>query len=976
MPESVAGFRLLRKLGSGGMGAVYEAESSGRRVALKLIAAEAAASPEAVERFRQEGRLASSISHPRCVFVLAADEDEGRPYIVMELMPGSTLKDLVAKHGPLPPARAIALVLDVLDGLEEAHQHGVIHRDVKPSNCFLQADGGVKVGDFGLSKSLAGDAQLTRTGAFVGTPLFASPEQVRGEPLDPRTDVYSLSATLYYLLVGRAPFQGGDAASTLARLAADAAPPMRTLRPEISPALDRVVLRGLERERERRWQSMDELRAALLPFLPGRLSIGGMGIRLGAYLLDHLVLVPLNWIIVVTVIGLGIRPNPLDDVTPWVEPTGELSMLMGLLTSVVYFGVLEGLWGWSVGKWCLRLRVCGEGQERPGLVKGFARALIFVTILNVPSHLFGAIWDNQAVTRNPALLLLAPLFFAAGVGLILSTMRQRNGYRGPHELLSGTRVVQLPWARKRKLFQQQTRDVPLGQAKDLPERLGPFAILGMLRRASTETILLGEDRSLSRHAWLWLRPAAAPDVPAARREVNRVTRLRWLAAGLENDLQWDAFLAPTGCALRDTVAGVGRLTWSEARPLLEELASELAAAIADDTLPANPGLDHIYVQARGRIQLIDFAPRETATVTATGTTPQQVSLSLLGQIAALVLEGQPRGDAAATPLRAPLPKHVNRFVHRLYGLPRPYESVGQFQKDLDATCNRPTEVSAIRRLGHLAILTVLLAMGWGCCLFPMLLSPRVVYVGLLDKQIRDIDRTLPALETQANLDLAVSLLQPDFPSRWQGIGQWLADLERKNRLRDKLPVLNEQLHAWRASLSWLEGKLVEAIHQRDKLSAATPAQARANADSLLAADARGEVTTTPLVTIASIILGIGPVLWIIWAFLTRGGFSHGLAGIMLVRSDGQRAARWQCAWRSFLFWLPISALILASMFLDLWFWSLNDPAPAGPAAWLPWLASVAWLMGLLLLPVYAVMALRSPARSLHDRLAGTWLAPL
>jgi serine/threonine protein kinase len=167
------------------MGAVYEAEApdTGSRVAVKLLSTRLAASPTSVERFRQEGRLASQLAHPRCVFVLAADTDAGRPYIVMELMPGRTLKDVVDERGPLPPDQAVAHILDVVDGLAEAHRLGVLHRDVKPSNCFLTADGRVKVGDFGLSKSLAtsADRHLTQTGAFLGTVLFASPEQLRGD---------------------------------------------------------------------------------------------------------------------------------------------------------------------------------------------------------------------------------------------------------------------------------------------------------------------------------------------------------------------------------------------------------------------------------------------------------------------------------------------------------------------------------------------------------------------------------------------------------------------------------------------------------------------------------------------------------------------------------------------------------------------------------------------------------------------------
>jgi serine/threonine protein kinase len=124
LPATVGGYRLLRMLGAGGMGSVYEAEeaATGRRVALKLLAPDYADSPDAVQRFRQEGRLASAIAHPRCVFVLAADEEAGQPYIVMELMPGATLESLVAERGPLPPEEAVARALDIIDGLREAHR--------------------------------------------------------------------------------------------------------------------------------------------------------------------------------------------------------------------------------------------------------------------------------------------------------------------------------------------------------------------------------------------------------------------------------------------------------------------------------------------------------------------------------------------------------------------------------------------------------------------------------------------------------------------------------------------------------------------------------------------------------------------------------------------------------------------------------------------------------------------------------------
>src|SRR5262249_28330490 len=146
-------------------------------------------------------------------------------------------------------AEAVRYILDAIEGLEEAHHAGVIHRDVKPSNCFLDGEGRGKVGDFGLAKSLIGQDALTRSGAFLGTVLVASPEQIRNDRVDHRTDVYSVCATLYFLLTGRAPFDDTDPAAALARTVSDPLQPMRTFKPGLPRTLDEVVMKGLARDR-------------------------------------------------------------------------------------------------------------------------------------------------------------------------------------------------------------------------------------------------------------------------------------------------------------------------------------------------------------------------------------------------------------------------------------------------------------------------------------------------------------------------------------------------------------------------------------------------------------------------------------------------------------------------------------------------------------------------------------------------------
>ena len=176
----VGPYKLLRWLGSGGMGIVWEAVEleTGRRVALKCLSKTMLSDPQYVQRFIREAQLAARIDHPKVTFIFDAGEHNGMPYIAMELMPGTTLADVLKAGGPMPVQRAVDAMIDIVDGLSAAHRIGLIHRDVKPSNCFLAADDSVKIGDFGLSKSMApSEVSLTQTGTFMGTPSFPLPSR-------------------------------------------------------------------------------------------------------------------------------------------------------------------------------------------------------------------------------------------------------------------------------------------------------------------------------------------------------------------------------------------------------------------------------------------------------------------------------------------------------------------------------------------------------------------------------------------------------------------------------------------------------------------------------------------------------------------------------------------------------------------------------------------------------------------------------
>jgi hypothetical protein len=986
-PESVGGYRLLRRLGGGGMGTVYEAEetASGRRVALKLIAAEQVHSAEAVERFRREGRLASAISHPHCVFVLAADEDAGRPYIVMELMPGATLADLLGERARLSVKEAVGKILDVLDGLQEAHRLGVIHRDVKPSNCFLADDGRVKIGDFGLSKSLVGDARLTKTGLFLGTPLFASPEQVRGETVDVQSDLYSLAATLYCLLTGKAPFEGGDLAVTLARLAADTVPPMRTLRPELPPALDKVVLRGLERDRQRRWRDLEQFKQALLPFLPGGQAAAGPGLRFGAYLLDSFLLQLLGMVLAGAVAwSTGMNVAGLSEEAQKLSPQQALA---GTALWVLYFGICEWLWGCTPGKRLLRLRVWPlAGGEPPALGRVLLRFVVFYVVTNLGGVtvlavllLIGMPPDSRQIT--PAILAALLAFYPLeilGIGLMLCTMRRRNGWRCLHEFASGTRVVQLPERHRRRALGPRSLVNDVTRPQGLPEQVGPFAVRGALRWRENQRVLLGEDRGLGRQVLLWLRPASEPSVTAERRECRRVTRLRWLAAGQQDDWQWDAFLAPAGRPLADLVAAWGRLSWAEARPILQPLAEELGAAAGDGTLPDHLAVDQVWVQPGGGAQLVEVPLAGEEPQARDGSSPAPQPLDLLAQTAVQALEGQI--SAPARSIRAPVPEYARRLLDRLLGKAKPFANVGEFKADLEGTRGLPAEVTRSRRAAHVATLAALSSVGL-CVMMAPVLFAGFDTLRALSENLREGRRVLDELEVVAARDFVAGVLNPQPLARPAAALGLRHDLELLHDLQKRMERDARELESRREAASglargtvaWFEQQLAQ---QEAQLSGARPARWK---DLRLEAwwRAHGQSIDrerdTLLQTETLLQLTVAPLLWVAWAFVCRGGLSYPLLGLSLVRSDGRRAGRPRCAWRGFLVWAPLTALVLTAVALA----GMDRPFTEGdtPQRWALWLTEVFRWTSVGLLVVYAVLAIGFPQRSLHDRLAGTYLVP-
>jgi serine/threonine-protein kinase len=282
--KTLGRFAIEKKLGQGGMGAVYKAKDNlGRTVALKLLPAHFAAQPEWVERFRREASRAALLSHPNIVPVFESDVVEGHHYISMQFMAGGSLEGLLQRRGALPPAEAARIVRDAARGLACAHQEGVIHRDIKPANILLGKDDEVRLGDFGLVKSVKGDDQpITQTGMVLGTPHYMAPEQCEGLPdVDGRVDLYALGLVLYQALSNVLPAKGSTPLQIIRYRIEEDPPPLRQVAPQVPEALTSIVDALLVRDPAGRLSSASELVARLDAFLTSASAPGG-GLSIGA----------------------------------------------------------------------------------------------------------------------------------------------------------------------------------------------------------------------------------------------------------------------------------------------------------------------------------------------------------------------------------------------------------------------------------------------------------------------------------------------------------------------------------------------------------------------------------------------------------------------------------------------------------------------------------------------------------------------
>ncbi len=944
--QQFGGYRIVRPLGKGGMGQVYEAEEleSGRRVAVKLLS-RGLGDDEERERFLREGQLAASLSHPNCVYVFGTSEIQGFPVIAMELVPEGTLKDLVVPDTPMAGAQAVDAILQVIPGLEAAAAIGILHRDIKPSNCFVHRDGRVLVGDFGLSVAASGDNRSR--GTILGTPGFASPEQLRGDSLDVRSDIYSVGATLFYLLAGRAPFDDRDTTTLLKKVASDPPPLLTTLRPDLSRGLAAIVAKCLAKTPAERFASYAALRSALEPFGSARVTTGPIVRRTVAGILD-------TWLLGLPVIPL----NLLLQLRPVLDhrADGYIIAAVTIAIATLYYGICEGRWGASAGKALFGLRVVDEHQVNPGVKRAAVRALAFEGSTQTVKQLAATLMllrdasiSPGGVTGTMAAVWLAVLFFPA---------RKKNGYTALHDRFTKTRVV-----RRRRRAEARERSIRTIVESVVPfessRRVGPFlAPPDADLEVGTPVRLEGYDDRLKRRVWIELMPQGSPAVSAKRRDLGRASRLRWLAGRRDGQESWDAYEAVEGEPFNATTRAAQ--PWSQVRHWLADLTREVAAAADEGSLPAlTPG--RIWLGVDGHARILEWAPPNAPPDADAGdastTDLAGAQKFLYGSASAALLGVQFEQGRNRSP-DTPLPLKARAFLLNLRD--GKFATSKALIEGVDDAGESPAAIARSRRVAQIA------ACAAGPIAITLISAGSIVLLGnskIGDRTLFGLEALLDELE-EAEESLA------DKPDA--AVAQRRDDIEVY--LAEHMASMIERSATWENQNIKIgaRGGRERARKAVERHRTRTPEQVRraeATVAPVLASQGQGLAKLANARALFGIVVATfgGTFIAIavfaaIGALTTGSGFTFRAFGAALVNRKGTRISRVRGLWRAAVTWSPMIALFFAFKYGP-------DVTKGGYGFLLLDLALV------VILAAGAAWAILRPTRGIQDRIAGTWIVP-
>jgi len=910
------GYRIDRFLGRGGMGTVYAAEQidDGRIVAVKMLST-GLSSDEDRRRFLREGHTAASINHPNTVYVYRTEEIEGVPTIVMELVEGGTLEEKVERQGPLPIVEAINDILQIVDGLDAAQREGILHRDIKPANCFVGPTGEVKVGDFGLSRPVdqVDQLRLTQTGMFLGTPVFSSPEQLLGESLDLRADIYAVGATLYFLLTGKFPYSAVNSAQLLAQVIQGTPTPLAQYRADVPEALSTVVTTCLSRQREKRYADYASLRAALQACLPAEVVPAPFVRRLAAGIIDSYAIgiaATPAFLFVAKSIGVSMATVSTD------VRAQQLSALFGVPLQLVWYMLLEGRLGWSPGKLALGLRVVQTGGGPPGIAKGFLRALAIMSPGFV--GLCGALLFEGVNARGIASFVGYSVMLAA----LFARARRANGWLAEHDRFTNTRVIRAKFAAAPARHTRAATPVARANTSGLGIR-GPFELVE--RIASTETAYAGHDAALRRDVWIVEQNAGAAARPLGERQAVRRGCLRWIAGRRTDAEAWDAYAAVPGATLRQRLSeGV---EWSEVHGWLSDLVEELTARDDAAAHAAQLTAEHVWITNDGHALLLPFAM--TAAV-------RPASAHVLRDVAAVLAATDERlTQRNSWPLRA------RRVEALITADPIDWTALRR------ALTDAGEQTAVMSRRTRLKLWGTMTAPAAIMVVFSLFLAG---FIMPKDTEQERMEPLLGYLANKRNRGTAEA-------GNRESVAVYIAGHFRAKIAapRPKPEVVGSLILSTK---EWARADSIVAAHPT--VSAGVLQKVDQLVDSTWKGVPPGEVTRSQMFRV----IGFMMVVWMLAFFsvgatlIARRGFPMRVLALDLVNRRSEPAGRLLLIWRQCLVWAPWILLSLIPI-------TLLELRPRAPVAF--GLTSVAILVVL----ASVISAWRTPSRGLTERLSGT-----
>ena len=819
---------------------------------------------------------------------------------------------------------------------------------------LLTADDVPKIGDFGLSISTAlrTEPALTATGAFMGTPAFCSPEQLRGDELNARSDMYSVGVTLYYLLAGRTPFESGNMVQLLATVLEQRPPSPQQFRPQIPKGLAKVILRCLEKQPGERFRNYADLARALSPYSSTAPTPATLGLRFLAGVVDMTILGSLAMVINLAVFGslMAFMDQAMER-----SPKLLVCVIEWFGVAMLYYALLEGLWGATVGKLLCGLRVAGPERNPPGVLRAGLRLLVYLLPPMLPYWLgFGL--NPKAYLSSPQWVqLLAGFSIYMIMALLFVTARRRNGFAAVQDLVSGTRVI------SRTAFSARpglsVSEAPPPNLDSAPT-VGPYHVLQPLADSGDVKWMLAYDLKLLRKVWLREVAPGTPPVPPLLRNLGRVGRLRWLTGKRSPEENWDAFEAPTGQPFLELVRHPQ--PWGEVRYWLHDLAEEISAAQKDGTLPVL-ALDRVWITVEGRAKLLDFsapglpfaasssAPSAAAAappiVSLTAST-QQTFHAFLNAVAATALSGSPgAGSQPAAEVGMPLALYARAFLRSLSQMAC---------ADAVAAALRPllSRVAAVSRTRRAALVL-------GCIAFPALAS---VAGSLGLGYVRELSQRNPGL-----MDVSTLCSVRTSGRFWAGKKTYLpADREFAIYIASHYRGIITNTTVWSSpwALALVKGEARKFAEQSVADYPAPTTNEVAEADAAVGQYVPKEqvFAVTASQGLWAMVGAVALAVYVAFpalvaALLFRGGLVLLLAGVTYVKRNGQRASRLRLLWRAVVTWclaLPTLVSAFAGLLIH---WT-----------WQPWLA-------LAVFGLVAAVSVALPKRGIQDRLAGTWPVP-